>query len=205
MDGPSVEAVTRRVFREYIAIEKSIRSAMRASDIGCPDRCGACCYSKGIETTVLELFPLMMHVLRSGKLDYVVERLNCRTELDPCVFFESWPEGERNGFCTVYRFRPLVCRMFGFSARLRKDGAREAQVCRIVRQRDPEDVSRFEALCRNATVPDMASCFMRIAGLDPQRGYRLMPFHDALRETIDYFYWRKNRYFNREIKYIRNA
>ena len=195
MKHQTADAISRRVFREYADIEKRIRKIMRSADVNCPEKCGSCCFSRNIETTTVELLPLAMHLLRNQRVDEIEEKLRDRKESDPCIFFQRHPGSDRDGLCTVYRFRPLVCRMFGFSARRAKDGLMEAQICRVVRERDPDGVRRLEELCREGSVPDMATCFMRIAGLDPMRGFRLMPFDHSLKETIEYLYWRKPVFF----------
>lgn len=192
----TIESISRQVYRQYIEIEFRIRNLMRLIDFKCPEKCGYCCASHEIESTVVEMYPLMMHILRSGRIEDLIGKLARKKESDPCIFFEPYPGCSCEGFCTVYRFRPLICRMFSFSGRKRKDGSVEPQVCRILRARDPEGVTRLGALCREGVVPEMAPYFMKIAGLDPQRGYRLLPFDDALREAIDVFYWRKPRYFH---------
>lgn len=191
----TIESISRQVFKQYTEIEIRIRNLTRLIDFRCPERCGSCCLSHNIESTAVEMYPLVMHLLRSGRIESTIEKLSCKTESDPCCFFQPYPGCSAEGLCSVYRFRPLVCRMFSFCARKRKDGALEPQICKILRKADQQGVMRFETLCREGKVPEMAPYFMKIAGLDPQRGYRLMRFDEALREAIEIFYWRKPRYF----------
>lgn len=195
MKHETIDQISRRVFRIYQEIEKQTFRVKRQTGMVCPDRCGQCCWSRNIEATVVEMIPLVNHILRSGRLNEVLTALDTAGPDDLCVFFRPDMAHRDRGFCSDYRYRPLVCRLFGFSARRNKDDRISAQVCRRLKQVDPEACERFKALCMSGALPPMRAWFQRIAAMDPVRGYRLMPVNQALRECIDLFFWRKPRFF----------
>ncbi|MBN1296418.1 YkgJ family cysteine cluster protein [bacterium] len=195
MKSGSIDELTRDVFRIYQEIERSNRRIRMKTGLHCITPCGQCCWSRTIEATVTEVIPLVAHLLREQCLEPVIDRLDRSEPGDLCVLFSPNLEPGRDGFCTQYRYRPLVCRTFGFSARRNKDGVPVPQVCRLVKQSDPSSVARFDIQCRTGMVPTMQTYFQRIAALEPIRGYRLMPINQALKDCIDMFFWRKPRLF----------
>jgi len=195
MKHETIDTISRRVFRIYQEIEKQTLRVRRQTGMVCPDRCGQCCWSRNIEATVVEMIPMVSHLLRSGTMPEILASLDTAGPEDLCVFFRPDMAHREQGFCSEYRYRPLVCRLFGFSARRGKDDQVSAQVCRVIKQADPGACARFDALCRSGVLPPMRAWFQRIASMDPARGYRLMPINQAWKECIDLFFWRIPRFF----------
>jgi len=195
MASLTIDGINRRVFRIYQDIENQTRRIRRETGMTCPDRCGRCCWSRNIEATVIEMVPVVNHILRSGMLPGVLDALDGTDPGGLCVFFRPDMAHRDHGFCSEYRYRPLVCRLFGFSARRGKDDRITPQVCRTMKTHNPVSFQRFEAMCTDGRVVPMRAWFQQIASLEPSRGYRLMPVNQALKECIDLFYWRKPRFF----------
>lgn len=49
-----------------------------------------------------------------------------------CPMFRS--QGKGRGTCTAYATRPVICRVFGFSARLTRQQSREAYMCHVLKE-----------------------------------------------------------------------
>ena len=96
-----------------------------AAGIACPPGCGKCCTTPTIEATVAECLPMARRIVARGDGERTLARLS---ELSArgdhtCVFYAATGGSDWMGRCTEYETRPPICRLFGFSARRRKDGA----------------------------------------------------------------------------------
>lgn len=113
------------LYELYAELDEAISIWQRASALGCPPGCGACCAR--YEPTVLPLEGMAVaayvELTRSGTatLEAVLPG-----EATSCVFND--PDNPLH--CTVYPARPLECRLFAFSGVRDKDGEPLFRLCR---------------------------------------------------------------------------
>ncbi len=123
----------------YRRLDRRIASFRRASGLGCPPGCGECCLSPEVEATVLEMLPLALDLRRRGLLEPTLARLGPGGEPPrPCLFYSPAPLGAFGGHCSVYPWRPLLCRLFGFAAVAGPEGRPELAVCGRMRAALPD-------------------------------------------------------------------
>lgn len=173
----------------YRRIDKSMKRRSQASGLSCPDSCGACCTSPKVEATVLELLPLARELWQQGRADSWLERLAAADA--PCVFYDPDPNLPGNGRCRVYFWRPLICRLFGFSYRKNKYGIPELVTCRIIKSTCPDRYARVmqqhssEAVTPMTQPACMSDNSAKLAAIDPSLGTRLLPINQAARQAIE--------------------
>lgn len=188
------QGLIRDILAMFLEIDHKIALLQRAAGMHCPPGCGLCCQSETVETTVLECLPLASLIYSKGEeetiLSVIAERIN---RGDPrCALFRPAKTVPGNGRCSQYPRRPLVCRLFGFASRRDKFGKLERCLCRIAREKYPENVSQETVkTLRGLNFPVYQDCFMRVASLHPGLGYRLLPINTALREALAYLYWKR--------------
>lgn len=162
-----------------------------ATGLHCPPGCGRCCHSPKIMASVLEVLPLALDIYRTGDENRVLDAIEALKDDPTCVIFTSDSGDPDKGRCTRYEVRPLVCRLFGFAARHNKYGALEFSGCRVIKADDPHAYQRAEiGLHGGIPIPVYQEFFMQIAAKDPYFGYRVMPINKALREALEYLYWK---------------
>ena len=178
----------------YQKIDKIIDRFKKVTDLDCPRGCSYCCRHWWVEATVLEVLPLAMEIYNRGQEEAIMkqiqERQACEESL--CVLLLPESNKEVDGYCAYYAWRPLMCRLFGFAARKNKHGQLEFCSCRIIREVNPWSVRRAEmALQGNLKVPVYQEAFMEIASLDTSRGFHRLPINLAIKEAIEYLYWKR--------------
>lgn len=173
-----MEIVTK-VEQLFAELDAKIARFTDASGLRCVDGCGECCNKKDIEATVLEFLPLAAHLWKNGKALSVLEKLENEYVSDTCVFF-------LNDRCSVYPFRGLICRLFGFSFVTGKDGKKKLSTCVIIKEKSPGQVEEAGSLADGGfEVPVMTDFSSRLIGIDPEMGRRFLPINRAIRGAIE--------------------
>ncbi len=185
--------LSSEVLRIYREIDRKTACLQSASGLRCPSLCGACCDNPEVEATALETLPLAEEIYQRKEQEAVLVALEeRRNQADfRCVLFRANPGFPVTGRCLYYKFRPLVCRLFGFALRRNKFGDLELSTCKIIKQRTPEAVHRAEiGISEGLDVPVYQDSFMRIASMDSGIGYRRLPINLALKEALERLYWK---------------
>lgn len=113
------------------AIDDATSRFAAATGLRCPDGCGRCCLSPSVETTAGELAPLADEIVRRGAAGALLERLEASGGAGCCVLYESDAADPARGRCSMYAWRPSICRLFGFAGRRDGDGRPRFRACRV--------------------------------------------------------------------------
>jgi Fe-S-cluster containining protein len=176
----------------YHGLDLKTAGLQLASGLCCPPECGVCCKNSEVEATVLEALPAAEEIYRRRAQEAVLCAIE-KTEKQGdsvCVLYRPDLGIPGNGRCRYYEFRPLLCRLFGFASRRNKFGDIELCTCKIIKERNPEAVHRAEmVISEGFDVPVYHDTFMRVASVDPGKGYRRLPINLALKEALQSLYW----------------
>jgi Fe-S-cluster containining protein len=161
--------------------EFAVRTGIR-----CREGCGQCCLKPGIEARVVEMLPMAMELLRLNEADQYYDK----AAADPdgrCVFYAPEAGDETLGRCRHYRFRPSVCRLFGFAATGAKDGrAPQLVACSWHKKLQPQAVAAAQhQIDRGAVVPQFAEFGLRLQMLGPAGTQELLAINRALMQAIE--------------------
>jgi len=186
----------RAIFERYRTLDSAVRTFRIRSGLRCPKKCGVCCESPQVEASALECLPLAWEIFHRGEEEHIASAIEARQreEALQCVLFAGDSDSPKCGKCSYYRFRPLVCRLFGYTSRRNKSGWLELCVCRVMREETPakalswrdQDISPIDP-------PVYQDWFLQIAGLDPATGFRLLPINAAIQAALDHVYWQRPR------------
>jgi len=187
---PLVDGV-EAVFQE---LDASIARFQSETGWNCREGCGDCCNSPEVEVSVLEALPHALLLWQSSKADFyhtlLTEKLG-----SPCAFYVSRPEDRSMGRCSIYGTRPMLCRMFGFTAQTDKAGGPRLAACHWQKMRAPELLLEIDNALKQGTLeaPLFGYWEQRLSELDPSQllGERL-PINEAFLKAIDYVYWRRS-------------
>ncbi len=170
----------------YKEIDAHIERFKKITGIDCLEGCGRCCEipSWKVETTVFELIPLAIHLWKSGEAEVFLKRI-LRTDRDSvCVFYKK--ELNKNGYCYVYPLRPIICRLFGFSAIKDKYSRLHPVLCPIIREGYPDKYEMIKKMIGEGLKIPISSFYgRRIKVLDPIYGRDLLSINEALKITIE--------------------
>ena len=175
--------IVSRVMDLYAQMDKSVAAFQLKSGLRCPTGCGACCPSAHVEVTVLEMLPIAHEILRQGGAAEWLQRLASHENAGRCQLYLAEPQEEAAGHCGFYKWRPSLCRLFGFAAVRGRNGEMILSVCRQIKQTDPR------AACAAVHLVDQAPCFIhfgtQVYALDPVLGNAQLPINTALRHAIE--------------------
>jgi len=180
----------QKIIQDMMALFESIdvQTEKFANQTGlkCKKGCGACCNNPNIETTVAELLPLAAHLWAEGLTQIKLEKIQSDASKNICAFYEPDPRNPSKGRCSIYAYRPGLCRLFGFAAHHDKYGKFELVTCKIIRDSQPQACQRAqEELNEGLEAPLLGKYSFSVANIDPVHGEALLPINHAIRLAIE--------------------
>jgi Fe-S-cluster containining protein len=162
----------------FARIDTKVANAAAASGFACPEGCGKCCTTPNVEATETECVPVALALVDQGKGEDVLKRIDAaRTTGDrTCVLYEPSSSDGAFGRCSQYKYRPGLCRLFGFSGRLSSTGAPEWIACRTMQDLAPPAMEVMLAQHPPECMPIIADELARFA--NP------VPINEALRRAL---------------------
>jgi Fe-S-cluster containining protein len=175
----------QELFAVYARLEKQIRKFQGASKLHCKSGCGQCCENPHVETTVFEMMPLAHDLWKKNQAQEILKKIDDERK-GVCVFYAADPSGTGQGRCTVYSLRPLICRLFGFSAKTDKTGAPQFVTCKVIKTCQAKEYARAEEMIQGGLeIPIMADFAREVARIDPSEGVRQLPINTALKQALE--------------------
>lgn len=145
----------------------------------CRSGCGECCLHPGIEASVLEMLPLALYLYDQGQAESTLEALLQHEEKAGCFFYKASSEDRKSGQCSVYPYRPAVCRMFGAAGYRGREGEVLLSICKVIKADEPEAVIDAQQSLVSQTPPMMRNHKALIAQLDYELSKENMPIKQA--------------------------
>ena len=188
-----VQAV-ERVFK---GLEKDVVAFKHATNLKCVSGCGRCCTKPDIEASILEFLPLAYHLHKKGLALEWYQKLGALESTICHVFSPIFLEGS-GGMCSQYAYRGLICRLFGFSAKLDKHGIPQMVTCKTIKEEFPMSYqSALIHISEGKKTPVMRNYYFQLQAIDSNLGTKLLPINDAIREALkvvlSYYAYRKPR------------
>jgi len=171
----------------YADLERQIADFKRGAGIECLRRCTFCCATaKFVEASIFEMLPLSLHFWEEGRAPEILEKLEGIHPEAPCILLNPNPPGEPSGGCSYYRFRPLICRLFGFSATLDKNGRPFIALCAPLKELHSGIAERVDQKIReDLPFPLMLDFSRKVAMIHPHLGQEKYPVNIALLEALE--------------------
>jgi uncharacterized protein len=163
----------------YGEADSAVAAFAAQTGLRCPEGCGACCANSTPTVSMPEAQLIAAELVRRGTAAAVLAAARTAGE-HRCALYEG---DARHGRCTVYELRPVMCRLYGFSA-VRRNGQNDMAVCRVHAMTIPDEVGAAVAhVDAGGEVPVIPTWAERSAALeDPPRPMLLM--NDALTEAL---------------------
>jgi Fe-S-cluster containining protein len=179
---------TKAVLLEGVfdSLERDIAVFRKKTRMHCPPACGHCCTKADVQTSELEMLPMALALMRRGEADRWYEEAERRGFEGVCVFYAPEP-GIDAGKCSRYTGRPLICRLFGFSANTDKYGAPRLVACSVAKATDMDLVEKVQddVAAGRIKAPLMSLYALKVAAIDPSMANELFPVNLALKKAVD--------------------
>ncbi|MEP6806223.1 MAG: YkgJ family cysteine cluster protein [Flavobacterium sp.] len=182
----TIEDKVQKVEALFDCLEIEIAGFKSATHISCNAGCGKCCSTPNIEASPLEFLPWAFHLFLNGKADETLVLLNNATTKN-CLLYRPLSVLEHHkGNCSDYRYRGLICRLFGYAANTDKYGKLRLATCKIIKEEQQENFDAAEKLIlKGQYVPIFTDYYMKLAQIDLRMGVILLPINEALKIAIE--------------------
>ena len=191
----SIEQKVQRVENLFKDLEKESVQFEKSSGLSCVAGCGKCCTHPDIEASPLEFFPWAFHLFLQGEAENTLKLL-AETKSATCFIYQPLAFVDK-GNCATYKYRGLICRLFGFSANTDKYGKLRLATCKIIKEGQAEKYETInESINQGLKVPIFTEYYMRLSQIDFRLGNRIMPVNQALKlaleEVLRYYEYRNS-------------
>lgn len=182
----SIVRKVKSVERLFDRLDLEIKTFQAQSGIHCVSGCGKCCTKPDIEASVLEFLPLAYHWFLEGKAHEMLQRLTEENSRICIVYAPLSLENQLNGSCSTYRYRGLICRLFGYGAGKDKLGQLRLVTCKIIKEQQIESYKKAVELIRqNQYVPVFSDYYKKLLQIDFRLGGEMLPVNKAIRSAIE--------------------
>lgn len=187
----------RTVESLFLELDTEIAKFMASSGLACKKDCGECCLYPEVYATPLEFLPFAFQIFSKGKPEAFMVQLD-KPESDKmhCILYNPLLFSTHGGGCSDYQRRGLICRLFGFSTRHKKDATLTMITCKIIKENFPAFFSdEAQSLSTLKHIPVAADFYTRLSNIDFELGGQSFPVNLAIKKAIEavaaYYAYRK--------------
>ena len=174
-------------------LEKETAAFQNNTGLSCLSGCGRCCTHPAIEASPLEFLPWAFHLFLTGEAEKMLQILR-EIQTTTCVNYQPLTLVDQ-GHCKTYRYRGLICRLFGYGASTDKYGKLRLATCKVIKEGQAENfASASEKISQGLSVPVFTEYYMQLNQIDFRLGNIIVPVNKALRlaleEVLQYYAYR---------------
>ncbi|MGQ1948000.1 YkgJ family cysteine cluster protein [Geofilum sp. OHC36d9] len=177
----------RELVDYYGSYDRQISEVREKYNFHCVNRCGACCMtpSINIEVSTFEMIPMAIEIIHEHKDDLFLKSLDA-SGIDeiPCVIYQKTSLDGREGYCSRYGSRPLICRLFGGGTRMNKNAQRELILCRLLKKNQYISAESLAMVTQKMPLSSEVSTYVR--GLNSDIDPTLYAINVALKKALEY-------------------
>lgn len=190
MTLPQKVSLVEKLFHQ---LDQETAAFQNTTGIQCLSGCGRCCTYPDIEASPLEFLPLAFHLFLTGEADKMLQTLR-ELQTTICVNYKPLSIIDQ-GHCKTYRYRGLICRLFGYGANTDKYGKLRLATCKVIKEGQAENFgSASEKITQGLPVPIFTEYYMQLNQIDFRLGNIIVPVNKVLRlaleEVLQYFAYR---------------
>lgn len=191
----SIENRVKLVEHLFDKLDVEITEFRAQTKLGCVAGCGKCCTKPNIDASPLEFLPYAFHLFINGKAEQVLNELS-KKDAPTCHMYSPFSLLETDkGSCSNYKYRGLVCRLFGFGANNDKYGQLRIATCKIIKEGQQANFeASTEAINNGLYVPVFTDYYMNLSQIDFKLGNVIVPINKAVQlaieEVLQYYAYR---------------
>jgi Fe-S-cluster containining protein len=178
----------QELIRIYSDLDREIENVKNFTGLRCLNKCRACCKTstENIEVSIFELLPLATELWKINKAEEILEKIEFTDSKRNCVLYIDDQNILAEGGCSFYEFRPLICRLFGFSAVINKNGDKELTVCKVIKNSRNELIQEIrDKIINEESLPVYSAYTQRLMGIDPYLGQNRFPINLAIKKAVE--------------------
>ena len=180
----SIERRVQLVENLFHQLEQEIAQFEKSSGIVCVAGCGKCCTYSNVEASPLEFLPWAFNLFLNGEAEKTLNKLN-ETNSSTCIIYKPLSIIDQ-GRCSNYKYRGLICRLFGSAANTDKYGNLRLATCKFIKEGQADNYnSTSEAITKGLNVPIFTEYYMQLNQIDFQLGNVILPVNKALKMAIE--------------------
>ena len=182
----AIEHKVQLVEQLFDRLENEITSFRSQTQLHCKTGCGQCCSKPNINASPLEFLPWAFYLFLNGKAEAILEELNTKTNTN-CHLYQSLSTTDQtNGRCTDYKYRGLICRLFGYASNRDKYGQLRMATGKIITHGQQANFAAAEkAISKGLYVPVFTDYYTRLSQIDNRLATTLLPINEALKMAIE--------------------
>ena len=191
----TIESRVLAVEALYDQLEKEISGFQSHTKLHCVTGCGKCCTKPDIDASPLEFLPWAFHLFLLGKAEETLDTLKERSATQCFLYNPVSLLGGNNGSCGQYKYRGLICRLFGYGASRDKMGQLRLATCKIIKEGQQENYQKAsQDISNGLPVPIFMDYYMNLSQIDFRMGNIIVPINRALilaiEEVLQYYAYR---------------
>jgi len=180
----SIEQKVQQVEMLFEELEQESAQFEKSSGLACVAGCGKCCTHPDIEASPIEFLPWAFHLFLKGEAETTLKLLSENSSLT-CFIYQPLAFIDK-GKCGAYKYRGLICRLFGFSANTDKYGQLRLATCKIIKEGQSEKFEAIsESISKGLKVPIFTEYYMRLNQIDFRLGNMILPVNKALKVALE--------------------
>lgn len=182
----SIVRKVRAVERLFGRLDSEISLFQKASGLHCLSGCGKCCNKADIEASPLEFLPLAFHWFINHEAEARLQQLQ-QDQSPICTIYSPLSiENLTQGSCSIYQYRGLICRLFGYGAGRDKMGELRLATCKLIKESQVDSYQKAISLLKqNEYVPIFSDYYKKLMQIDFHVGNQIMPINDAIQEALE--------------------
>lgn len=189
----SIASKVQLVEALFSTLEQETAQFGKDSGLSCVSGCGKCCTFPTVEASPLEFLPWAFHLFLNGEAEKTLTILK-GMESPTCMIYKPVTMNGQ-GSCSNYKYRGLICRLFGFAANTDKYGNLRLATCKIIKEGQSKNyASTTEAISKGLYVPVFTEYYMQLNQIDFHLGNIMLPVNKALaralEEVLQYYAYR---------------
>jgi Fe-S-cluster containining protein len=191
----SIYKKVQAVNKIYNLLEKDIAKFQYKCELKCFEGCGHCCQKNDIEATVLEFLPYAYFQFKNGNALNEYNRLIEKKHENLCFILSDKTIENSTGFCSLYKYRPLICRLFGFSAITDKYENVVLSTCKIIKDKCSYQYSKVVNDVKKYNIPLNTNYYYQLSLIDIDLCTQFYPINQAIIKSLEtvlsYYSYRK--------------
>lgn len=192
----SLERKVRLIEGLFEQLDLEISQFQDQTKLHCLTGCGQCCTNPTMEASPLEFLPWAFHMFLIGKAEDTLKEVNAKEKHTVCHIYSPLNLIDSTmGNCSNYKYRGLICRLFGYAATRDKYGQQRLVTCKIIKENQATLYQEAnEAINNGLYVPMFTDYYMQLNQIDFHLGSKVVPINKALKlaleEVLQYFAYR---------------
>ena len=191
----SIQKMVQDIELLFDTLEIELNNFTATTQLFCNNGCGKCCTNPTMEASPLEFLPWAFHLFKIGEAENTLEKLNNHSN-PICYNYSQTSETNLHlGSCSTYKYRGLVCRLFGYGATRDKFAQLRLATCSIIKDEQTNKYNAAnEAINNGLYVPIFTDYYMNLSQIDFRLGNTYVHINKALQmaleEVLHYYAYR---------------